>query len=44
MVLDLSAPEQEYVEDCEVCCRPIMVSYAASQGEVADFAARTDGE
>lgn len=27
MVLDLSAGSQEYIEDCEVCCRPIRVSY-----------------
>ena len=44
MVLDLSAPDQEYVEDCEVCCRPITVSYTSGQGEVADFSARADGE
>jgi hypothetical protein len=30
--LDLSADEQRYVEDCSVCCRPIVISY------------RTDGE
>ena len=23
--LDLSEPEQDYVEDCFVCCRPIVV-------------------
>lgn len=30
-VLDLSAGDQEYVEDCPVCCRPII------------FDLRTDG-
>lgn len=44
MVFDLSAPEQEYVEDCEVCCRPIIVSYTAGEDKVEGFAARSDGE
>lgn len=25
--LDLSVPEQHYVEDCFVCCRPIKIHY-----------------
>jgi len=40
MVLDVSAPEQTYVEDCEVCCQPIEVSYAVEEEAVVDFAAR----
>ena len=31
-LLDLSAGDQEYVEDCPVCCRPII------------FSLQTDGE
>ncbi len=23
--VDPSVPEQEYVEDCQVCCRPILI-------------------
>lgn len=26
MLLDSSQPEQEYVEDCEICCNPIQIS------------------
>lgn len=26
LVIDCSIPEQEYIEDCEVCCRPINLS------------------
>jgi hypothetical protein len=26
MVVDLSEPQQSYIEDCFVCCRPISVS------------------
>ena len=34
MVLDTSAGEQSYVEDCEVCCRPLVITYQVqSDGE-----------
>ncbi len=39
MVLDVSVPEQTYVEDCEVCCQPIEVSYATEDGELTGFEA-----
>jgi len=40
MVLDVSVPEQTYVEDCEVCCQPIEVSYATEDGALMGFEAR----
>ena len=40
MVLDLSVDgTQSYVEDCEVCCNPIQITYGAGEGELTDFAA-----
>ena len=27
MVLDLSAGRQSYIEDCEVCCRPLEIAF-----------------
>jgi hypothetical protein len=39
MVLDLSVAEQNYVEDCEVCCRPIRIAYAAEDFKLTDFEA-----
>ena len=39
MLLDLSVPEQVYVEDCEVCCRPIEVRYAVEEDEIIAFEA-----
>jgi hypothetical protein len=39
MVLDPSVRRQTYVEDCEVCCRPIEISYIIEDGELADFSA-----
>jgi hypothetical protein len=29
IALDLSVEEQRYVEDCSVCCRPIVIAYRA---------------
>jgi len=37
MVLDLSIAEQSYIEDCEVCCNPIQISYRAENFELTDF-------
>jgi hypothetical protein len=41
MVLDLSVRRQSYVEDCEVCCNPIEISYTAEHDTLADFSAKT---
>jgi len=40
MVLDTSVRRQTYIEDCEVCCRPIEVRYAAKDDEICQFEAR----
>jgi hypothetical protein len=40
MVLDISVESQTYVEDCEVCCKPIEVHYAVEDGSVIQFEAR----
>ncbi len=37
MLLDLTAGGQEYVEDCEVCCRPIMVRYTVRTGDDGEW-------
>ena len=43
MVLDLSARRQIYIEDCEVCCKPIEISFAVEDDELASFQAKTLG-
>jgi transcription elongation factor Elf1 len=40
MVLDLSVRRQTYVEDCEVCCNLIEITYSAEGGELSSFAAK----
>ncbi|MEX2514230.1 MAG: CPXCG motif-containing cysteine-rich protein [Cyclobacteriaceae bacterium] len=37
MMLDPSVAEQEYIEDCEVCCNPIQVSYGMENGALHWF-------
>ena len=41
MVLDLSVDEQTYIEDCEVCCRPINIFYTAQDFELIEFQAES---
>jgi hypothetical protein len=41
MVLDLSVRSQSYVEDCEVCCNPIEISYSVVDDTLAEFTAKT---
>jgi hypothetical protein len=41
MVLDLSVRHQIYVEDCEVCCKPIEISYSIQEDALASFEAKT---
>ena len=43
VVLDLSVSEQTYVEDCSVCCRPILLQYASNDGELLEFSVRPEG-
>jgi hypothetical protein len=41
MVLDESVESQTYVEDCEICCKPIEIEYAIEDGNLTEFDART---
>ena len=37
MVLDSSVGGQSYIEDCEVCCRPIQIRYVADDDQIVEF-------
>ncbi len=43
MVLDTSVRRQMYVEDCEVCCKPIQIRYTVVDEEIVDFEANVLG-
>ena len=40
LTLDLSVPEQSYIEDCPVCCKPMLISYSAVDGELDERSRR----
>lgn len=40
-LLDLSVPQQVYIEDCEVCCHPIEVEVHSQAHELTGFEARS---
>jgi transcription elongation factor Elf1 len=44
MLLDVSAGGQNYVEDCEVCCNPIAVTYTAEDGVIQEFSAESTAQ
>jgi len=44
VVVDCSVDEQEYTEDCSVCCRPIIVSVIIAEGEVISITAQTEDD
>jgi hypothetical protein len=35
--LDLSVEAQQYVEDCSVCCRPIVIACRADDGQLSSL-------
>ncbi len=39
MLLDLSVDYQSYIEDCEVCCNPIEITYQTEEGRLVSFQA-----
>jgi transcription elongation factor Elf1 len=37
VLLDLSAGDQAYIEDCQVCCRPIAISYVVDESDAVEI-------
>ena len=44
LVVDGSVEHQQYVEDCSVCCRPILVTVTAEDGEVTGVDVRGEND
>lgn len=44
MFVDPSVPEQTYTEDCQVCCRPIIVHYYIDEEDEAAISVRQEDE
>ena len=43
MILDVSLRHQTYIEDCEVCCQPIQITYSVENDSLTNFQAQTLG-
>ena len=44
IVIDCSVDEQHYIEDCFVCCRPILFSVFCYDGEVSSVSLSTEND
>lgn len=44
VLVDCSANEQSYTEDCQVCCRPIVLSIQVDEFGMPDLQARREDE
>ena len=44
LLVDGSVPQQFYVEDCQVCCRPIVLDIDIGMDGEARVSARTENE
>jgi len=44
ILVDGSVPEQTYVEDCQVCCRPILLDVRVGQNGDAEISANAENE
>ena len=44
IVVDGSVDHQQYVEDCSVCCRPIVFTVVVEDGEVVSVDARSEDD
>lgn len=42
VVVDTSVPQQEYIEDCFVCCRPMVITVAIDDVGEVQVAARSE--
>ncbi len=44
LLIDGSVPEQEYIEDCEVCCRPMHIHVAIREDGNHRVEVRTEND
>jgi hypothetical protein len=44
VLIEDSLPEQQYIEDCQVCCRPIVIDVAVGADGAPTVGARVENE
>lgn len=44
ILLDLSVPDQEYIEDCQVCCQPIVFDVSLDGDDAVSVLVRSEND
>ena len=44
MLIEISSETTSYIEDCEICCRPINIEYVFSNSVLLNFSAYSTDE
>ena len=44
LLIDWSIEQQEYIEDCQVCCRPIIIQCSIADGAEPNVFLRTESD
>lgn len=44
LVLDTSVTQQSYIEDCQVCCRPMLITVTVDSDGDVDLQVRNENE
>lgn len=44
VVVDCSVSRQQYIEDCSVCCRPILLTVTTQDGELLGLVGQTEDD
>ncbi|MFZ2450626.1 MAG: CPXCG motif-containing cysteine-rich protein [Methylovulum miyakonense] len=42
IMVDMSCARQDYIEDCQVCCKPMEISVSVENNEIVGLSARPD--
>ena len=44
LIIDTSVPEQNYIEDCQVCCRPMLINVEVDSDGFISLNIRNENE
>ena len=44
ILVDVSIEDQQYIEDCQVCCKPIEIAVIAEDNEIVSMSVHADND
>lgn len=44
LLIDSTVEEQSYIEDCQVCCQPMIISVAVDGSGISEVSVRTEND